>query len=216
MYDIALYGHLVFDTIIDMGNLRHDVGGIANVWKSLKSIDQSLSVYVCPAAIGTSVITIDREASQRTSNSYLNQNSVQFFVQPSTFSHIAYINELDYADFVNDLQGTVFADVCTGRKLDSRFNECIDYLFVSEEDISLVDIDNFKGKIVMHSPTKSSVGSFQHENPNDYIKNANVLGAGDHFAACFMYAKLNNRTDEAALTLSHTLTTRWLKEKNET
>ena len=39
MYDIALYGHLVLDTIKENTKKTHDVGGIVNVWRALKNMD---------------------------------------------------------------------------------------------------------------------------------------------------------------------------------
>ena len=53
MYDIALYGHLVFDTVKENPKTNHDIGGIVNVWRSLKDIDPTLDIYVCPSNIGT-------------------------------------------------------------------------------------------------------------------------------------------------------------------
>jgi len=216
-YDIALYGHLVFDTIVDGCKINSELGGIGNVWKSLKSFDADLSVYACPTVIGESTITIDRKNSKRTSESYLNMNTVEFTVERAKINHIAYINELMNTSFMPQLTGTIFADICTGKPLDVRTQAYVDYLFVSEEDLHLVNTKSFKGKLVVHSPRRSCVGEHSYETPpENYVENANVLGAGDHFAACFMYAKLNDRTDEDSLVLSHTLTTKWLKEKNET
>ena len=102
MYDIALYGHLVFDTIKENPKTKHDIGGIVNVWRALKNMDPTLDIYVCPSNIGTSTITIDKDNSQRTSESKLNAIGVDIKIQPALISHIAYINEIDDLSFLKD------------------------------------------------------------------------------------------------------------------
>ena len=103
MYDISLYGHLVFDNIEDGDKDTYSIGGIVNVWKALKEIDRNLCVYVCPTNIGTSHITIDKKNSLRQSLSVLNQNDVCIKIKPSAISHIAYLNEIPYPSFIRDL-----------------------------------------------------------------------------------------------------------------
>ena len=216
MYDIALYGHLVFDTIKETPKTKHDIGGIVNVWRALKNMDPTLDIYVCPSNIGTSTITIDKENSQRTSESKLNAIGVDVRIQPALISHIAYINEIDDLSFMKDMTGLIFADVCSGREINKEAYKYLNYIFVSEEDKHLLrDIEEFKGTVITHSPMTSynSKGETFTLDKEQYIKGANVLGAGDFYAACFMYGKLNTRLDHECMVLSHNLTTHHLKSK---
>jgi sugar/nucleoside kinase (ribokinase family) len=87
---------------------------------------------------------------------------------------------------------------------------------VSEEDKHLLrDVGEFKGTVITHSPMTSynSKGETFSIGEEQYIKGANVLGAGDFYAACFMYGKLNTRLDHECMILSHNLTTQYLKSK---
>jgi len=216
MYDIALYGHLVFDTVKENPKTNHNIGGIVNVWRSLKDIDPTLDIYVCPSNIGTSTITIDKDNSQRTSESKLNAIGVDVKVQPALISHIAYINEIDDLSFLKGITGLVFADICSGREINKEAYKYLNYIFVSEEDKHLLrDIEEFKGTVITHSPMTSynSKGETFTLEEEQYIKGANVLGAGDFYAACFMYGKLNTRLDFECMKMSHRLTTNHLKSK---
>jgi len=216
MYDIALYGHLVLDTVKENSKSAHDVGGIVNVWRALKNMDPTLDIYVCPSSIGTSTITIDKENSQRTSESKLNGVDVKIKPAPAVISHIAYINEIDDLSFVKDVSGLVFADICSGREINKDVYKYLNYIFVSEEDKHLLrDVEEFKGTVITHSPMKSynNKGKTFTLPEEKYIKGANVLGAGDYYAACFMYGKLNTRLDHECMVLSHNLTTHYLKSK---
>ena len=47
MKDIALYGHLTIDTIIDGDSEKKTLGSMANVWKALLEIDP-LGIEVLP------------------------------------------------------------------------------------------------------------------------------------------------------------------------
>ena len=216
MYDIALYGHLVLDTIKENTKKTHDVGGIVNVWRALKNMDPTLDIYVCPSNIGTSIITIDKKNSQRTSESKLNGVDVKIKPEPAVISHIAYINEIDDLSFLKDVSGLVFADICSGREINKDAYKYLNYIFVSEEDKHLLrDVEEFKGTVITHSPMKSynNKGKTFILPDEKYIKDANVLGAGDYYAACFMYGKLNTRLDHECMVLSHNLTTHYLKSK---
>jgi sugar/nucleoside kinase (ribokinase family) len=211
-----LYGHLVFDTVKENPKTNHDIGGIVNVWRSLKDIDPTLDIYVCPSNIGTSIITIDKENSQRTSESKLNGVDVKIQPEPAVISHIAYINEIDDLSFLKDITGLVFADICSGREINKDAYKYLNYIFVSEEDMHLLrDVEEFKGTVITHSPMKSynNKGKTFTLPEDKYIKGVNVLGAGDYYAACFMYGKLNTRLDFECMKLSHNLTTNHLKSK---
>jgi len=217
MHDIALYGHLVFDTINDYSKTENKIGGIVNVWKALTTFDSTLKLYVCPTNIGTSTITIDKENSQRTSESQLNSIVVNVKCEPSIISHIAYINYIDDLSFLENIKSNlIFADVCSGKEMTKESYKYLDYIFVSEEDIGILkDIEEFDGIVIIHSPMKSydNKGKFFVLDEDRYIKGVNVLGAGDYYAAHFLYQKLNHKSDYQSMVASHLSTTNYLKNK---
>lgn len=212
MYDIALYGHLVLDTINKNNIKTFEFGGIANVLRSLKFIDSTLSVHFSPVYIGTSNIFINTENSERHSKSELNQDYYFPKIKPAKINHICYINELDDTNFIKNLNGLVCADICSGKKLKKDILSHIDYLFISEEDLGLVDIKDIKNTLVIHSPTKSYILN-KYEIKGSFISGLNVLGAGDYFAAYFIYSLLGGKTLDVCLKEAHQETTHYLKGK---
>jgi hypothetical protein len=214
MYDIALYGHLVLDSINDDGKTHHEVGGIINVWKSLKYIDPKLNIYVCPTNIGSSNIFIDRKNSFRDCKSNLNELSIDVKIQYAKINLISYINFIDDLNFIQGLKGLICADVCSGKKY--TLENTLDYLFVSEEDIYIVNESDYRNKIVIHSPIHSYIKNSNIKVNNDeYLQNINPLGAGDFFAAYYIYCLLNNKSDNDCLKESQIQTTKFLKDKND-
>ena len=221
MYDIALYGHLTFDTIIDGVNpFSYNIGGIANVWRALKEINDELSIYICPTNIGISSIVLNKKESERRSNSYLNQIDVLYKIQDAAISHISYLNEIDYPSFIQNLKGCVSADICLGRKIDISLFPEIKYLFVSEEDLELIkNLESFKGNLVIHGPEASSIrytaGNYYRYHHYEYLTNVNVLGAGDYFAASYINNLLNQMENGTNMQFSHIATTNYLKARKE-
>lgn len=212
MRDFGLYGHLVFDTVLDV-KTYHNTGGIANVWRALKHLNSKADIHVSPTAIGYSTITINREKSERYSNSDLNASTILPTIIQARVNHIAYINELEETFFIRHLEGIVCADICTGETLDDELLDMIDYLFVSEEDLRLIKTsDRIKGIIVVHSPTRSYFYHNKYECTSDYIEGLNVLGAGDYFAARFMLGLHKNHLPEKCLRDAHRETTKFLKD----
>ena len=173
MYDIALYGHLVFDTIIDGVNpFSYNIGGIANVWRALKEINDKLSIYICPINIGISSIVLNKKESERRSNSYLNQIDVLYKIQDAAISHISYLNEIDYPSFIQNLRGCVSADICTGRTIDISLFPQVNILFVSDEDLHLIkNINSYQGILIRHSPKYSKLSTPDYRDFISYIHN---------------------------------------------
>lgn len=214
MVDFALYGHLVFDTIVS-NKIEFNTGGIANVWRSLKTINPNYTIHIAPTNIGYSTIQIDTVKCTRESDSDLNSISIYPETRVSRISHIAYINEIKDLSFIQNLRGIVCADVCSGSRIDSDVLEYIDYLFVSEEDLNLINnFKKIKGRIVVHSPQRSYYLN-GYEYKGTLLSNLNVLGAGDFFAAYYMHCLLNNETINHCLALAHKKTTNYLRVKNE-
>ena len=94
----------------------------------------------------------------------------------------------------------------------------IDYLFVSDEDLSF-DIkelaNQVKGWVILHYPSGSysTDGSKTIVKANNVRHNINVLGAGDTFAACFISSMLRNNDMDQALDYAHQNTIRILTDE---
>jgi sugar/nucleoside kinase (ribokinase family) len=197
MKDVTLYGHLTIDTILEDTKQVQTLGSMANVWKSLLEIDNSIKIGLSPIDIGEALIYIDKEKSQRYSKATLNLKSFHPKIISSKINHLIYINEMTNTDFIKDLDGIVTADICPGKKLNLNLLQYIDYLFISDEDVDdLVELENhIRGYIILHSSTSSFVTNgfddFEYHLPKEMIlQNVNVLGAGDIFASCFLYKLL--------------------------
>lgn len=217
MKDVAIYGHLVFDTICG-DEVYSDVGGIVNVWKAFTKINPKLDVSLCPLVIGSSKITIDKATATREAQSSLNQYAVSYDLIPSKISHIAYLNELKDLDLIQNLSGFVTADICAGKKMNTGLYPYIDLIFVSLEDIALLgDISLFEGEVVIHSPEicKLKSGKISALKSHEVLSGVNVLGAGDYFAASFINAKLMNLSNEDCMRIAQLDTTNYLKNRDK-
>ena len=203
MKDISLYGHLTIDTVLDGDSEKKSLGSMANVWKSLLEIDSTLNIGLSPIDVGQALIYIDKPVAQRYSKANLNlvQHNAKIF--ESKVHHLIYINEMSIHDFIPALDGTITADICPGKSVNKDLLKYIDYLFISDEDIDgdLYDYVNAtKGYVVLHSSSGSVVSNgedeFFYKLPEELVlKGANVLGAGDTFASCFLYKLLRNIGD---------------------
>jgi sugar/nucleoside kinase (ribokinase family) len=223
MYDFALYGHLTFDEVYHDGYHSTNIGGIANVWRALKSIDKHLNIYTCPLHIGESKIVIENDKK----DNYSNLNRFELFLGEAVeakLSHVAYVNELDSPSLVRALKGVKTADVCTtnendGTPLALEIANEFDFLFVAEDQIHLIPKE-FNRRLVVHGPTETTVFKASEQiahysNASQYLTGANVLGAGDYFAACYMYGIIHGRNDDHCAEMSQRLTTKYLKDRNE-
>lgn len=200
MKDISLYGHLTIDTILDGNSEKKSLGSMANVWRSLLEIDSTLNIGLSPIDVGQALVYIDKLSAQRYSKANLNlvQHKVKIF--ESKVHHLIYLNEMSIHDFIPKLNGIITADICSGKSLNKDLLKCVDYLFISDEDIdgNLSDyVNTIKGYVILHSSSGSVVSNgkdkFFYKLPKDLIlKGVNVLGAGDTFASCFLYKLLRN------------------------
>lgn len=203
MKDISLYGHLTIDTILDGYSEVKTLGSMANVWKSLIELDPKLKIGLSPIDIGQALIYVDKQSSQRYSKANLNLFSYKEKLFESKVHHLLYLNEMSNCDFIQNLQGIVSADICSGKPIDKNLLKFIDYLFISDEDIdNYFDsyIKNIKGWVILHSSSGSIASNGEQElvyklPDTSILKNINVLGAGDIFASCFLYKSLSNEGD---------------------
>lgn len=220
MKDIALYGHLTIDTILDGDTEKKTLGSMANVWKALLEIDATLDIGLSPIDVGQALIYVDKPAAQRYSKVNLSLVEHQVKMMSSKISHLIYLNELTRHDFIPALDGIITADICPGKPVNKEMLQYVDYLFISDEDIkgSLSEYTNAtKGWVILHSASGSVVSNgeeeFFYKLPEELmLKDVNVLGAGDIFASCFLYKLLEGYGDiRDWIEYSHLTTTEILK-----
>tara|TARA_R100000900_G_scaffold135294_2_gene112811 strand:- start:842 stop:1531 length:690 start_codon:yes stop_codon:yes gene_type:complete len=227
MSNIVLYGHITTDTIFDGDITYKSVGGIGNVWLMLSKICNNFQIDIEPTNIGEALINVDKEKTERSSIANLNKKSRTPNIKDATWSHIAYINELNDLSFLKDVRKRskiLSIDVCKGKKLSNlSILKYVDYFFISDEDLYM-DIDTLvqktDGWVILHS--KEGSKCFNKNNFFDIstpvIDNINVLGAGDMFAAAVIYKVLNavdNSSFKNNINEAHKLTSKILAEINE-
>ena len=203
MYDISLYGHLTIDTLLTEGEKeKKTLGSMANVWKALVELDCSLKIGLSPIDIGQALIYIDKQGGTRVSKPSLNLRHFSPKVLPSQVHHLIYLNEMSRTSFIPTLDGIITADVCPGKSLNKELLEHIDYLFISDEDCDDFSelVEATKGWVILHSATGSICSNGDDEffwklHEDDILKDVNVLGAGDIFAACCLYKLLEEDND---------------------
>ena len=203
MKDVALYGHLTIDTIVDGNSEKKTLGSMANVWKALLELDPTLDVGLSPIDVGQALIYIDKLAAQRYSKVNLSLVQHQAKIYSSKINHLIYLNEMTRHDFIPALDGIITADICPGKPVNKDLLLNVDYLFISDEDIdgSLSEYtEATKGWVILHSSSGSIVSNgdteFFYKLPEEMmLKNVNVLGSGDIFASCFLHKLLQNEGD---------------------
>jgi len=223
MFDITLYGHLFNDTIYDGQLETMALGGIANCWKALNTIDTNLSVGLSPTALCEANIYIERNQNKRSSIANFNTEVFEPTIKESKISHVMYINQLPNVDFIHKLNGIVSADTCNGPEIkNENVLEFIDYLFVADEDGQDIDFlrKNVKGFVILHSSNSSKIlrktTEIDFVVPQKWIvQNVNVLGAGDFFASSFLYAIHKAWPLECAVEYAHTTTSDLIRKYNE-
>lgn len=188
MKDVALYGNLTYDRVFSENLSYETVGGVANVWRQLRS-KPNISVGLSPTSIGEAIIIVDEEQGERTSNSLMTQKIVTPEIIPAKWNHIAYLDHLPVNGFLSSLEGIISADVCGNGQLEEDILKNIDLIFIGDGDgIDCLDIvDSGVKYIVYHTPdeitlipNKKNAITIKVEK---VISKVNVLGAGDMFAA---------------------------------
>ncbi len=223
MCDVAVYGNLVIDTVIDGDTTYQTLGGIANVWDGFRKSDSNLLIEMVPTEEGSSLIHINRNNSTRISKSNLYERSRNPRVVNARAYYVGYLNELVDVEFMEkfDTNSTIFADVCSGKKLNAKRLGKVNVLFVSDTDYdsvvsdSLMDNDHLL--TVVHGPSHSfnSRGDTFVLPEEMKVKNCNVLGAGDWFAANYINAYLDGMNPGLCLRYAHTKTSLMLGARNE-
>lgn len=197
-YDLALYGHLTIDKVFnDRFEQSSSLGAMGNVWGALVSIGSGLSIDLQPTAIGEAIILIDERRGYRLGRGKLNLKTRSCKPTNARWHHVMYINQLTDVEFVKDIDGIISADITSGPLKNVEALKYVDYLFISDEDLSM-DLaalsELVRGVVVLHYPAGSIVfgGESEHKASTEVLDGLNVLGAGDMFAACFISYKLMN------------------------
>ena len=134
-----------------------------------------------------------------------------------------YLNQLEDVSFISQIEDNciVSADLTSGKMNNLEFLQHIDYLFISDEDL-FMDVEHLarqvKGWVVLHYPD----GSYCTDGENSFstetktLKNINVLGAGDMFAAGFIVRSLVKEHDiKKCIKFAHENTTKLLLRRND-
>ena len=214
-YDLCLYGHLTVDRIYNGFHESASLGAMANVWHALTIINPLMKVKLCPLAIGEAIILINRHTSERIGRANLNALETTAKIEQASWHHVMYLNALSDASFISSIEsGIISADITAGN-CDSilPFLHSIDFLFISDEDL-FMDLRELaslvRGKVILHSASGSIVAGDHGDDlttKTASIKNLNVLGAGDIFAASFISVFLATQCLETAINQSHRTTT---------
>ena len=222
-YDISLYGHMTIDRIFNEFDESISLGAMANVWRAISKLGTGFSVKLNPTALGEAIVLINKKNAQRVGRGNLNLSTTTPTIYNSMWHHIMYLNRLN-TNFIDDIKtGIISADLTDGEINVEDHLDKIDYLFLSDENL-FMDIDELgklvKGWVILHYPsgsyTTNGKQSYTHE--NKVVKNINVLGAGDTFAAVFITSMLNaspNNIDKI-LENTHKKTSELLIEGNKT
>jgi len=222
MFDITLYGHLAIDTIHDGDKVTMDFGAMANMVRTFKDIGADINLGLCPTALGDADIYVDRLNSSRDSEANLNALQLKHSIKPSHISHILYLNQLKDTKFISKLNGIVTADTCKGPKVDVELLKYVDYLFISYEEMYNLEelAEHTKCAVIVHTSVGSTVRIKDSKKayfiePDMFVKDANVLGAGDMFASCFLYELHKSGSIDSAINYAHKTASELIRKYNE-
>lgn len=218
MFDLQLIGHICKDIVIRNNSSFVTLGAMANVWEACEILDSKLNLNLCPTHFGNALIFEDSISGKRYSKANLNANPLEYNLQKAKWNHVLYINHLEDTKFIESLQGTISADICTGKPIDNDSLKYIDYLFISDDDLdeSLQSLaKKVRGFVICHSPSGSvySDGKNIREHKIQKINNLNVLGAGDFFATSFIINMLKEGDLDQAVSVAHEQATKFLLSK---
>ena len=217
--DIVITGNITKDTIFDIdNNLKKNInlGGIMNFWAQFQKLNKNnYSVELTPLCYGESVILVDKKMCERYNRSELNILEIEGSLKKSNWYHMMYINQLKCynEDYIKNNKSMVLScDICGGtpnKYFDVRLLKYFDFIFLSSEDIDnnikIEDIqNNIKGYIILHENkyykiignSKSNININIELDSNKILNNINVLGAGDFFAASFVFFMMDKNIND--------------------
>lgn len=226
-FEISLYGHMTHDTIFNGIKIHETIGGLANVWDALIQVCNH-KIYVEPTEIGEALIYVDTDKSRRASKASLSLKKRTPFIHNSDWSHVLYLNQLKETGFISEVANKskfVSADICAGSSLkDVGLLKYVDLLFISDDDLWL-PVEELKklvkGDVLVHH----SHGSYFYRKNGDFFEtviektltDANILGAGDMFAAAVISDFIDSKgaSLEKIISASHKKTFTLIKSRNE-
>ena len=227
-FNITLYGHITYDTIFNGQRVSSSVGSIGNVWRALLWLSNNINIQIEPTEIGEALIFVDEPNCKRASTACLSLKNRTPNINNSDWAHVLYINELNDLSFIKKVRKSsrvISADICSGKILkDTSILQNIDYLFISDEDMWLSSIDELaslvKGWVILHNPAGSICcnGKTKFEIRIDKVlKDINILGAGDIFAASVITNTLQctGKDLKDIINKSHNTTSNILLQYNE-
>lgn len=211
---LLVVGHSVVDIIYDPRRAEPLVqwGGIHNVVRSFRDVSWD-KVIVEPAAFGEAKIILDVENSSKEVYADINQVSRTIKNLPKAdWMHISYQNELKWQPF-NDFEGIISTDWCRGDSKPLPKNTSFAFIASDEFNACAESIWNEETIFIAHCPEKVEMwqsGLMLNRFDIQSFENINPLGAGDHFAACFIALKLNGRSNIEAVEFAIQNTKQWL------
>jgi hypothetical protein len=217
MLDLLIVGHSVKDTIYDpvFQNSYTQWGGIHNVQRAFSHLSKGKLTSKCePAAVGEATIFIDRENSSKEVHAEINKISRDPKIAPAKWMHICYQNKLPRLKAYENYSGIVSVDWCKGAY--GILPHGAKYVFLSSDEfqVSKEAYCQHGATFIGHSPTEVELWSAESLDvkcfPVKPLDNINPLGAGDNFAASFIYSKLSGATDEQAIEFAIANTQKWL------
>ena len=222
MYDLSVYGHLTIDRIFDNFKENRTLGAIGNFWEACMLTNSSLFINIQPTSIGEAIIFVNKKKCTRQGRGVLNLKTRSINkTSHASWNHIMYLNQIEDVSFINNLKNSIIsADITSGDMNNIEYFKHIDYLFISDEDL-FMDLEELakmvKGWVILHYPAGSTChnGEDSFETKVELIKNLNVLGAGDFFAASFITHKLQeNLGIKECVKTAHENTTKLLIRRN--
>jgi sugar/nucleoside kinase (ribokinase family) len=192
---------------------------------------------------GTSSVTVivDKNHSERTmfiEKDYAREDKLEYWdrIRGFDWCHIAYLDTLDYLTIdhlgkLRDRNKIVSVDFCLTEYTPSEARRAYellklaDVIFVSGDsfnalyrsglDLTKYDMKDHIG-ITHHDGAVAYVDEYGHHTYKyDILPNLNTLGAGDYFAASFIYQSLDGfKAPEQMIEDAHIDTLFFLKEKN--
>lgn len=208
---LLIVGHSVVDTIYDPRRIEPLVrwGGIHNVARSFGN-----KVIVEPAAFGEAKIILDIDKSHKEVYADINQVSRTIKSLPKAdWMHISYQNKLDAWQPFSDFEGIISTDWCRGDSASLPKNTSFAFIASDEFNACAESVWNEEAVFIAHCPESVSMwqnGLLLNKFDIKPLGGINPLGAGDHFAACFIASKLNNGSNIEAVEFAIQNTRQWL------
>lgn len=232
-HKIMLCGNKYYDYILDINtfivgetnqcnSIKHSIGGINNLLKIKWQYYIPVLHFV---GAKKAFIINDRDTAKRSSivmtkkQSTINDFTIDHINKNLHWLHIAYLDDITNFNLLNNIKIPFSLDFCTSKNREpykSLMNKAT-IIFDSRERKYLYSKIDISTPIIFHDQKGSEIcikNKIQHTTMIQSLKNIQVNGAGDIFAAIFLdnyyikdlFDNLNYTTET---------TTQFLKEQNE-